>query len=303
MTARAPSAFCCSITPFDARGALDEQALRRHLRRLRQAGVGVYLAGSSPGEGYALSPAELRRCLEIGVEELAGRVPVRAMGVEPRRAAELIEFAELVAETGVDAIQIYSLDMGHGGRPTPDTLERYFRTCLEAISMPCVVSSHHFVGYTLPVELMVALAREYPQLIGFNVTSPEIPYLSRVCQALAFRVEIHVGGPMHALSALAMGGMGYLSTEANTAPRLCRSLVDHHAAGRHAEAQAAYARILALMAGAAEVPGMSVRYVKACLAALGFAGTHTREPHLPVTPEEVARVGKLLALLGIDQEA
>lgn len=300
---RAPSTFCCSITPFTASGALDEVALRRHLRRLREAGVGVYLAGSSPGEGYALSAAEVERILRIGVEELGGRVPVRAMGVEPRRAAELVEFAKRAADTGIDAIQIYSLDMGHGGKPTPDTLERYFRTCLEAIALPCVISSHFFVGYTLPVEFMDALVRDHPQLIGFNVTSPEIPYLSRVCEALAGRVEIHVGGPMHALTLLAMGGNGFLSTEANTAPRLCQSLIEAHAAGRFAEAQQAYARILRLMAGSAEVPGMSVRYVKNCLAALGFSGTQTRDPHLPITPDETARAARLLAALGIDPES
>jgi 4-hydroxy-tetrahydrodipicolinate synthase len=297
------STFCCSITPFAASGALDEAALRRHLRRLCDAGVGVYLAGSSPGEGYALSPAEVERILRIGVEELGGRVPVRAMGVEPRRAAEMVEFAKRAAGTGADAIQIYSLDMGHGGKPTADTLERYFRTCLDAIALPCVVSSHYYVGYTLPVEFMDALVNDYPQLIGFNVTSPEIPYLSRVCEALADRVEIHVGGPMHALTALALGGHGYLSTESNTAPALCQSVISHSAAGRHTEARAAYARVMRLMAGTQQIPGMSVRYVKACLSALGFEGTHTRDPHLPITPAETACAAKWLAALGLAAES
>ncbi len=300
---RAPSTFCCSITPFDATGALDEAALRQHLRRLGDAGVGVYLAGSSPGEGYALAPAEVQRILRIGVEELSGRVPVRAMGVEPRRAAELVDFARRAADTGVDALQLYSLDMGHGGVPTPATLDRYFRSGLDAISLPCVISSHHYVGYTLPVEFMLALVRDYPQIQGFNVTSPDIPYLSRVCEALAERVEIHVGGPMHALTVLAMGGTGFLSTESNTAPRLCQSLIAQHAAGRHAEAASSYARVMRLMAGSSEIPGMSVRYVKACQAALGFSGTHTRDPHLPVTADEVARVARRLAALGIDKES
>jgi 4-hydroxy-tetrahydrodipicolinate synthase len=295
--------LCCSITPFDTSGALDETALRRHLRRLRDAGVGVYLAGSSPGEGYALAPAEVERILRIGVEEMGGRVPVRAMGVEPRRAAEMVEFAKRAAGTGIDAIQIYSLDMGHGGKPTPDTLERYFRTCLDSISLPCVVSSHYYVGYTLPVEFMAALVSDYPQLIGFNVTSPEIPYLSRVCEALAGRVEIHVGGPMHALTVLAMGGHGFLSTESNTAPALCQSVISNHAAGRLAEAQSAYARVMQLMAGTQSIPGMSVRYVKSCLSALGFSGTNTRDPHLPITPEETARAAKLLAELGLGAES
>ena len=64
---------------------MDEVALRGHLRRMAAAGIGVYLGGGGSGEGYVLSPDETRRLLQIGVEELQGKVPVRAMGVEPRR--------------------------------------------------------------------------------------------------------------------------------------------------------------------------------------------------------------------------
>jgi len=301
MKPRALSTFCCSITPFAADGSLDEPALRAHFRRLAAAGVGVYVAGSSPGEGYALSRPEARRSLEIAAEELAGRVPVRAMGVEPHRAHDMVEHVQLAAECGVDAVQIYSLDMGHGGRPSAPALERYFRSALEASRLPCVVSSHHFIGYTLEPELMRALADDYEHLIGFNVTSPDIPYHVRVLDVLEGRVELHVGGPMHALTALALGANGFLSTEANYAPCLCQSLIDHYRAARYADAEVAYARIMQLMTGTGDVPGMSVRYVKAALAALGHGDAHVREPHLPLGTEELARVAKRMAALGIPE--
>jgi 4-hydroxy-tetrahydrodipicolinate synthase len=303
VTERTLSTFCCSVTPFTANGALDVPALRAHFARQAAAGVGVYVAGSSPGEGYALSRSEVWRCLEIAVHELRGRVPVRAMGVEPRTAREMVEHVELAAECGVDAVQIYSLDIGHGGRPNPATIERYFRTVLDASRIPCVVSSHHFIGYTLEPELMRVLANDYEHLIGFNVTSPDLPYHVRVLDALEGCAEVHVGGPMHALSALALGANGFLSTEANYAPRLCQSLIEHTRAGDHAAAQSAYARILALMTGTADVPGMSVRYVKAAMTALGHCGPHLREPHLPLTAGELSRVAKRLAETGIDASA
>jgi 4-hydroxy-tetrahydrodipicolinate synthase len=294
-----PSTFCCSVTTFADDGALDEPALRVHLRRLADAGLGVYVAGSSPGEGYALSRDELRRCLEIAVDEIGGRVPVRAMGVEPRSAAQMVDFVRLAADSGVHAAQIYSLDLGHGGRPTPETLERYFRAAIEACRIPCVVSSHFFGGYVLDPELVARLAHDYEHLVGVNVTSPEIPYLVRVLDAVGGRAAVHVGGPMHALTALALGAQGFLSSEANYAPRTAERVIARWVAGDHAGAAAAWAVLVRLMTGMADVPGMSVRYVKAMMGALGLPGTGLRDPHLPLSTAERARADARLAALGI----
>src|SRR5262249_26780529 len=187
------------------------------------------------------------------------------MGVEPRTAAQMVAHVRIAAEVGVDAVQIYSLDIGHGGRPASDTLERYFRTAIEAARIPCVVSSHFFGGYVLEPDLLARLLGDYEHLVGVNVTSPEIPYLVRVLDAVGGRAEVHVGGPMHALTALALGAQGFLSSEANYAPRLARRVIDAHRAGDLAGASSAYAVLMRLMSGMGDVPGMSVRYVKAML--------------------------------------
>jgi len=294
-----PSTFCCSITPFARDLSFDEAAWRAHLRRLVDAGLGVYAAGSSPGEGYALSAAELRRCLELAVEEAKGRVPVRSMGVEPRTAAQMVAHVRLAAEIGVDAVQIYSLDIGHGGRPATDTLERYFRTALEAARIPCIVSSHFFGGYVLEPELMRRLCDDYEHLVGFNVTSPEIPYLVRVLDAVGGRAEVHVGGPMHALTALALGAQGFLSSEANYVPRTAARLIERHVAGDAPAAAAAYAMLLHCMTGMSEVPGMSVRWTKSVMGALGHSGVFVREPNLPIADDERARARKRVEALGL----
>ena len=73
------SVIVISITPFDAQGKLDEPALRQHLRRLRDAGVSVYVAGGGSGEAFTFTPDERDRVLAISVEELKGRVTVNAV--------------------------------------------------------------------------------------------------------------------------------------------------------------------------------------------------------------------------------
>ena len=231
ITTMKPSVFVISITPFDAEGRLDEPGLRAHLDRMADAGVGVYLGGGGSGEGFTLTDDEARRVLEIGVDQIGGRVPVRAMGIEPRTAQQMIDYIGVAAEAGVDAAQIYSLDPGHGHRPTPAEIEAYLRAVLESTSLPCVVSSHQSVGYAVRPALLATLADEHPHLVGVNCSHGDIGQLVALSDAVGGRLELHVGGPMQALSCLALGGQGYLTSEANLAPRLCASVIERYTAG------------------------------------------------------------------------
>ena len=131
----------------------------------------------------------------------------------------MIEFGRKVKGHGLDAMQIYSLDMGHLGIPRPQEQEHYFRDVLEHIDMPSVISTHFSVGYMVPVDLLCALCAEYPHVIGINVSiGQDFTYLVRVLDEVPAHVEVHVGGPMHTLSTLAMGGTGFLSSEAQSRP-------------------------------------------------------------------------------------
>ena len=296
-TPKEPTTFVVSLTPFTTDEALDEDGLRAHLRRLGASGVGVYLGGSGSGEGYALTPDERRRVLEIGVEELGGRVPVRAMGVEPRSANEMAELGRVATDVGVDALQIYSLDQGHGNHPRPDELERYLTDVLDVLEIPVVLASHQASGYYLPVELIGELIHRYDSIIGVNCTNNDLTYLVRVLDVVGGRAAVHVGGPMHALSCLALGGQGYLSSEGNLVPRLCQSVVDAYGRGDLAASHAAYARVMHLHAETRRLGGISA--TKAALGLLGLAGGRPRRPRLPVPDARHAEVAAMLDALDI----
>ena len=55
-TGRARSTYVISITPFDDDGQLDDGRLRAHYQRFREAGIGVYVAGSGSGSAFISSP-------------------------------------------------------------------------------------------------------------------------------------------------------------------------------------------------------------------------------------------------------
>jgi 4-hydroxy-tetrahydrodipicolinate synthase len=291
------STYVISLTPFAADESLDEVALRAHLRRLADAGIGVYLGGSGSGEAYTLDPYEARRVLEIGVEELRGRVPVRAMGVEPRSAREMIAYARVAADVGVDALQVYSLDVGHGNRPRPEELRRYLSDVLDAVILPVVLSSHFSVGYALPPDLVAELVEQHDGIIGVHCSHDDVTAIAALLDAVGDRVELHVGGPMHALSCLALGGNGFLSSEGNLAPRLCVSVVEAYGRGDFAASQDAYARLLRLHAGLRRLGGIAA--VKCALELCGLPGGTVRPPRLPLDADRRAAVAALLDELDI----
>ena len=288
------STFCCSVTPFDEKGRLDFEAAAAHFARVADAGVNLYVGGSSPGEGYSFSNEEMSRLLKVSVKAAGGKVSVRAMGVEPRHVEQMKSFLALAADTGVDACQIYSLDVGHGWKPGPIELEAYFRAALEACPLPAILSSHAFMGYNVPIDMLERLAGDYENLIGVNLTTPDLLHLTDAIARLRPRLEIHVGGPMNTVTALAMGANGYLSSEASLAPRLCQSVIDHWAAGRLEESFQAYGSVMALMVALGSVPGASVRRLKGAQRLLGRSGTYLRSPYAPITDAELAAICQAL---------
>jgi 4-hydroxy-tetrahydrodipicolinate synthase len=294
------STFVISLTAFTRTGQLDEAGMRDHFRRLRDAGIGVYVAGSGSGEAHTLSAAERDEVLRMAAEELKGHTPVRAMGVEPRTAREMVAFGAAVEQAGLDAMQIYSLDVGHGVVPTPLEIERYLDEVLSNINIPAVVSTHQYAGYLVPIDVLSEVIARHSHVIGINCTvaAGEIAYLTRIIDTFAADVEVHVGGPAHALLALALGGSGYLCSEGNLAPRLCASVTDHFNAGDYAAALAAYANVMRLYA--ANRYG-SIRGIKVALELLGLPGGHPRLPRLPLGAAERLEVRAMLETLVLEE--
>jgi 4-hydroxy-tetrahydrodipicolinate synthase len=279
--------FTISITPFAEDGSIDETKLRRHLAKLGDAGIGVYVGGGGSGEGYTLSQGETKRLLAIAVEELKGRAPVRAMGVEPRTARQMIDFLDMAAAAGVDAAQVYSLDVGHGHVPTPRELDAYFSEVLSNSDVPSVLSTHQSVGYVIPTQVIIELFDRHKQLIGLNISHQDPNYLRTLADALGDRIDICVGGPHQAPLALAFGAQGFLSSEGNIAPRLCMGVIAAARAGDNTLFLERWGKLMRLFMALYGNGG--IRVTKALLEHFGLAGGVPRAPRLPAEADSLAK--------------
>src|SRR5258708_20230365 len=110
--------------------------------------------------------------MPIAATTLYGLVEVSGMVTEPRYSRQMIEYARLVEEAGLDGMQIYSLDPGHGTAPNPAETERYLRDVLEAVRIPVVISTHQSVGYKQPVALLQRLPSYHSTPTASTCTPP-----------------------------------------------------------------------------------------------------------------------------------
>ncbi len=209
----------------------------------------------------------------------------------------MIEYLEMVGGIGVDAAQIYSLDQGHGHRPTRDEIHRYFDDVLRAIDFPAVLSTHQSVGYQVPVPMLIEFADRFDHLIGINLSHQDLGYLSAVVDALGDRLEIHVGGPHLALTALSLGGTGYLNSEGNLAPMLCVGVINAYRENDAWRMVDFYGKLLRLSGTLSAAGG--IRATKAALNALGLPGGFPRLPQLPIADASVPPLLDTIERLGI----
>ena len=284
------SVLVISITPFDAQGRLDESALRQHLRRLGNAGVSVYIAGGGSGEAFTFTPEERDRVLVIGVEELKGKVPVRAMGCEPRVAGQMIEYLRAAERAKVDAAHIFSLEIGHGAKPTWKEMDQYYSTVIGSTSLPVVLSSHRASGYFVPIDLVESLVERFSNLRGIAYGGSEITYLAELIKRVGDRIEVHCAGPANALPVLGLGGNGFMGGEGNFSPELVQSVITSWEARDYDRLRVAYGKLMALAAIHNRFGSGSMRAMKPLLNAFGLPGGKMRPPRIAITPEELQGV-------------
>ncbi len=215
-------AAVCTVTPYDEAGRLDDAAVVSLVESIASQDVGLAIGTASPGEGFALSLEETERFYNTVVATAAGRVPVCAMGVEPRNVSQLRPIIRIAEQAKIDVMQLYTVDPGHSMKLTDRELERYFRALLDEMTIPAAISTHIYNGL-VPLAVLGRLLDAYPNIATIHCTS-EVNYLHQLVQLVAGRCEILVGGPMQALSTLAIGGQGFLCSEGNIAPVVCGEL-------------------------------------------------------------------------------
>jgi dihydrodipicolinate synthase/N-acetylneuraminate lyase len=296
-TASAIGAMC--VTPFDAAGHIDEQALATLVDRIAASDTTVYLGSYGSGEGHLLRDDEIRTLYRVGVEAAAGRVPVVASALGFSETSRVIEQALEADALGVDAVQI------HPPRPGPTAivprraeLEQYYGDVFAEVRSPVQLTNQVvMVGYRLPLDLVESLLTNYDNITQLNSSDQDGIAHTALLLRLADRVPVFTGVISQLVTTLALGGAGSLNFESVVSPVVCHDVVEAFRAGDVDRLRSRFSRLLRLNAVLSRF--QNPRSLKAALHLMGLPGGELRRPYLALEDHEVAEIRATFVQLGL----
>ncbi len=285
------------VTPFRKDLSLDEETLRRLVRRQIVVGINFLVPCGTTGESPTLSHEEHLRVVAITLEEAKGKVPVLAGagGYDTRTVIEVAREAERMGADGILSVTPYY------NRPTQEGLYHHFKAIASSISLPIIL-------YNVPprtnVNIDPATVRrlsEIENIIGVKEASGNISQITQVIQQVPEEFLVLSGDDALTLPLAAMGGRGIISVASNEIPAEMTRLAQLCLAGNFAEARALQRKWLPLL----EVNFIETNPtpVKAAMAEMGLLEPVFRLPLVPPRTENLAKIRTVLESLALLERA
>lgn len=281
------------VTPFRRDLSLDEEALRRLVRRQLEAGIHFLVPCGTTGENPTLSKQEHLRVVEITLEEAKGKVPVLA-GSGGYDTAAVVALARELAALGADGLLVVT---PYYNKPTPEGLVEHYAAIGKAARLPIIVYNvPGRTGLNVDAATLLRLAA-VDHVAGVKEASGNISQMAAICQTLPADFAVLSGDDAVTVPLMALGGVGLISVASNEVPyamaRLCSLCLE----GDFATAREVHRRLYALM----EVnfvesnPGPA----KAALGLMGLLDPVFRLPMVYPRPASVEKIREALIGLGL----
>ena len=281
------------VTPFQRDLSLNEETLRRLVRRQVEAGVDFLVPCGTTGESPTLTRAEHLRVVEIALEEARGKVPVLA-GAGGYNTNEVIELARELERMGVAGILSVT---PYYNKPTQEGLYQHYKAIASAVRLPIVVYSvQGRTGVNIEPATMARLAA-IQNIVGVKEASGNIAQVATILNEVPSSFTVLSGDDAVTIPVMALGGRGIVSVVSNQIPGEMTHLAQACLRGDFETARRIQARYLPLMninfVESNPIP------VKAAMGLMGLLEPVYRLPLTPPSPANLVRIAKVLETAGL----
>lgn len=273
------------VTPFDAKGALDEEAVVRLMDHLVGHGSdGLVLCGTT-GEAATLEDEEHLRVIERAVSEMKGRCTIVA-GVGSNDTRHAVRLTERATELRPDALLSVN---PYYNRPGRRGILAHYREVVRATDLPILLYNiPHRTGEDMPNDLLAELA-QLENIVGVKQANP-------ASLAPVDGLQIYAGDDETLIDVLEMGEPGGILTGSHVFGPEMRRMVDEPDRRREIDAS---------LADTYRDLGIAPRActLKAALNLIGVPVGVPRLPYVELDETETATIRALLERHGMLQSA
>ena len=279
------------VTPFDAAGAIDEDALRAHVDWCIAECVSGIVASGCTGEFWALTDDERERVIKACVEAAAGRVPVIG-GTGAIRTADVIALSGAAKDAGCAGVMILPPFFV---KPSTDDIVAHYQAVSDAVDIPILL-------YNIPGNAVNALTPELTSrladidnVVAIKESSMDFTNYTRTLALAGDRLRVFG----YSLAGRLIGAAGAIETNPNF---WASGLADIHSAYSKGEIE----RARALNSTAIALRDLTIARgrnmycsVKAIMGIFGLPGGVPRLPLRPLAEPHLAELRHGLVGLGL----
>lgn len=288
--------ICAIVTPFTKDGDLDEAAFCQNIELLISEGInGVIVAGCT-GEFWALKDDERVRAFELGVATAKKRIPVLG-GTSDIVTSRSVALTKRAKAVGCDGVMVtpppYVL-------VSPREVIAHFRA-ISNVGLPIMM-------YNIPkrqginvTPRLIAEMTDIECLVAVKQSSDSFHDVVETVRLAGDKLLIFAGhSVIRGFPSVAMGCDGFISSvEPQVMGREAIDLYRLAAANKVDEVRKLQYRCVALDEAIHGGVGTFPASLKAAMNLRGRPGGYAREPLLPLTDDEQAKLKKVLGGLGL----
>lgn len=261
------------VTPFDADGTIDFNALGHLIDHQLDGGMNYLVSLGTTGETATLSAQERKDVWKYTAEKVDGRVPLVA-GIGGNNTAEIVEQIQDFDNAGYQAVLSVS---PYYNKPTQEGIYQHYKAVAEASPLPIILYNvPGRTGSNITPETTVRLAHNVANIVATKEASGNYEQFSKIMRDKPKDFILISGDDGATLPMMALGAVGTISVVANAFPTEVAHLTRLCLDGNFEEARQIHSKLLHItdlcfMEG-------NPAGVKSFLAHLGITTPHVRLP-------------------------
>lgn len=273
------------ITPFQADGQVDYDALGKLINYLIDGGLEYIASLGTTGESATLSSDERKKVWEFTSKAVNGRINLVA-GIGGNNTHEVVEQIKGFDIAGYDAILSAS---PHYNKPTQEGIYQHYKAIAEVSKLPIILYNvPSRTGSNISAETTIRLANDFKNIIGIKEASGNFDQLNQIARDKPEGFLLISGDDPISLPMIALGGVGVISVVGNALPRQMSDMIRTCLAGDFKSAQKAHSQLIdftRLMFVEGSPAG-----VKTALKHLGICGDTVRLPLVQVSSSTAEKI-------------